>query len=294
MVRGAVRPLTIWRYIVSNREIGTAGVVVYIAAFWAAMAALGVYITSNTAPTAPELAWQDEAATTLTKMTVNIARESQDRDGNEVSYTYAWFRNGEPVEGRITQNMSSKESKKGDVFKVVVTPDDGTMGGWGCGLPWRECAGAVTSELEVTVGNALPRARIDFANADGEIIELAPDARRDDVYLDLSCSDPDQNDIERELRLAAKEKGETYKKPEDAPDPCTYTIDWFKLEFDANGERIEREEVPEGEEPVRSEYTEAMLPKRTANKGEAWEVVVVANDGDEDGESASEILYYAQ
>lgn len=272
----------------AQRDVNIAIIAGYLVVFWGAVAGLFVFVTGNSAPGAPKLAWGEAEAVTTTKLEVEIATEAPDADGDESSYTYAWTRNGEPTDFK-GKSISAKETLSGETWEVTVTPDDGTKDGWGCNLPWRECAGEINAKLSITVNNSPPRARIVFRAGEideetGERPEVEEFAKKgEDVYLELSCFDADVNDRERRAREEALAKGETFEKApegEEPPDPCTYTVNWWPV-----GEDFE-----EPEEGATSEYTEPMLGKNDIKKADTWKVVVVANDAEADGDAVESTI----
>lgn len=281
----------------ANRDLGIGVLIGYLVLFWGLVLVFLAWITANSAPGAPQLEWGEEETFTTTKLAVVIAAEAPDADGDKVEYAYQWTKNGEIVEGKEGQSVSPKDTRKGDVWAVTVTPNDGTQDSWGCNWPWRECAGEASASIEVTVGNTAPRARIRFRDKDDAEIEEFDG--KGDIKIVPSCFDPDFMDIERDKKEAEKqwalenpeaaaEKAEEAKKLAEAiaageaeapekEDPCTYTIAWWPAD----------EEVEEGAE---SELTDVVLPRRTLRKSDGWKVIVIANDGEEDGEPLEEVI----
>ncbi|MCB9664043.1 MAG: hypothetical protein H6732_08005 [Alphaproteobacteria bacterium] len=267
----------------ARRTIGTGAIAFYLLFFWGLVAAGFVVITSNAAPGAPQLAWKEAEATTTTKLTVEIATEAPDANGDSIKYAYSWTRNGEPEPERSSNSVSSRDIRKDETWTVTVVPDDGTQDGWGCTLPWRECAGEASATLSITVGNTPPRARLRFTDPEGNDLESFDG--KTDVILSLSCFDPDILNAQRDEREARKEAGLPEPEPElDAdgnpvppPDPCTYTVAWWPAD----------EEPEEGAE---APYTEPVLPRDALKKTTAWRAVVIANDGEDDGEPVEETI----
>lgn len=290
----------------SDRKIGIPVVAAYLALVWGAVGAGLVFVTSNTAPQAPKISFAEENPNTTTSVEVVVDHEATrpdpkdpeaegtavDADGDPIKYVATWTKNGEPVEDLNVLRVNKTDTMKGDVWEVTVLADDGTSDTWGCSLPWRECAAATTT-LSFTVGNAPPRARIRFVNKDGEEVEDA--SPREDLMLDMSCGDPDVRDQERLAReLAAKEAAENPAQAE-APaeetatdaaeeeeveevDPCTYTIKWYK-----GDDEITEESELLGEGDV--------LSRRKLPRDTRLTVVAVANDGEDDGNEATEVIY---
>lgn len=267
----------------ARRTIGTGAVAGYLLFFWALIALGFVWVTGNAAPGAPQLAWKDAEVTTTTKLAVEIATEAPDADGDAVKYTYTWTRNGEPQPERTSNSVSSRDIRKDEVWTVTVVPDDGTQDGWGCTLPWRECAGAASASLSITVGNTPPRARLRFTDVEGT--ELESFDGKSDVVLALSCFDPDILNAQRDEADARKKAGLPLPEPElDAEgnpvppaDPCTYTVSWWPSDA----------EPEEGAEPP---FTGPVLPKAALKGASGWRVVVIANDGEDDGDPVEETL----
>lgn len=255
----------------AKKDINVAVLIGYLLIWWGGVAALFVMITSNGAPGAPQLAFSEEEIFTTTKLEVDIATEAPDPNGDKIDYEYSWTLDGEAMPEKKSNTISSKETMKGQTWEVTVVPDDGSRDGWGCSLPWRECAGAASATLAVTVGNTPPRARGGFVNQEGGIIESYD--RKTDLVLDLSCFDPDILDAKRnaEPEEAPPEPAEG-EEPVEPEDPCTYTIAWYPGSV----------EDVEATEPT---STEPMLSASDARGEDSWKVLVVANDGESDGEA---------
>lgn len=75
---------------------------------------------------------------------LQIQVESEDLDGDTVSYSYEWFRNGELVIGQGTENLPPELVRKGDRISAAATPFDG------------ETRGARVVSAEVTITNSPP------------------------------------------------------------------------------------------------------------------------------------------
>lgn len=252
----------------ARRDIGTPVVIGYLLGFWSLVGLLGVYATTNEAPGAPVLKWKDDPAFTTTKLDIQIATEAVDPDGDAVSYAFVWKKNGEVQADKASRTIPAKEVRVGETWEVIVTPDDGTMGGSMCGLPWRDCAGATSASLSITIQNSPPTPRVKFVRPDGT--EVLEDDGTGDVQLQLSCMDPDLIDADRDSVVAAKAAGEAADAAAKV-DPCTYKIQWWPAD-----------KVPaEGEV---SEVVATLLDAKTRKASTVgWKVVVVANDGEIDG-----------
>ncbi len=85
----------------------------------------------NTPPTPPVVSINPPAPSTLEALEVKIETPSTDADGDVVAYAYRWFKNREPLlDLPLTANrVDPSRTKKGEVWRVVVIPTDGTEDG---------------------------------------------------------------------------------------------------------------------------------------------------------------------
>lgn len=60
---------------------------------------------------------------------LNLFIQSQDPDGDSVTYQFRWIRNGEEIFGENKNTLKSGNFKKGDLIRVRVTPSDGKVNG---------------------------------------------------------------------------------------------------------------------------------------------------------------------
>jgi hypothetical protein len=98
-----------------------------------------------------------------------------DADGDDVSFTYAWQRDGAAVAALTGATVAASNTSKGQVWKVTATPSDGSGAGNG-------------ATAEVTIRNTPP------AGASVEIWPTAPRANQDllcDVVVDATDADGD-------------------------------------------------------------------------------------------------------
>ncbi len=279
----------------ANRTIGTPVVAGYLVVWWGAVAAFLVWASTNTAPAAPTLSWGDDVveANTTTRLGVAVTPaiadadgEPIDVDGDALNFFFSWTLDGAPLDN-TGRSINNRETRKGQVYEVTVTPDDGTLGGSLCFLPWRECAGGPDSvaRLSITIGNAPPRARARVEDEEGEAIETVE--RGKPVVAQLGCSDPDIIDEKTDALLAAEAAGEPPPPPPAPPvegeepvkpeDPCTYRVAWLK----------DVEEVPKDAAEIdfeAAEFKEPTLPATaTRERGTKWTLAVVASDGEDEG-----------
>lgn len=96
----------------------------------------------NTPPTAAS-ASVSPAVPKTTDSLVCAGSGSTDADGDPVSYSYAWYRDTVLQPGLATNTVSSALTNKGETWKCVATPNDGTASG-------------PTGEDSVTVQNSPP------------------------------------------------------------------------------------------------------------------------------------------
>jgi hypothetical protein len=60
---------------------------------------------------------------------LNLSIQSQDPDGDSVTYQFQWIRNDEEIIGENKNTLSSGFFKKGDLVRAKVTPSDGKVNG---------------------------------------------------------------------------------------------------------------------------------------------------------------------
>ncbi|MGI5861018.1 MAG: FG-GAP-like repeat-containing protein [Myxococcales bacterium] len=83
----------------------------------------------NTSPTPPVLAFEKLPLRRVDPVKVRIAEPSQDVDGDKVTYTYAWSKNGELQPGLTGPELPAGTVRKGERWVVTVTPSDGEEAG---------------------------------------------------------------------------------------------------------------------------------------------------------------------
>ncbi len=84
----------------------------------------------NSPPGAPALAIEPDPARTADDLTCRVASPAVDPDGDDVSYTFSWWRNERPVPpGPDTARLPASLTSRGDRLRCAATPSDGTLAG---------------------------------------------------------------------------------------------------------------------------------------------------------------------
>ncbi|MEC7983579.1 MAG: hypothetical protein VX278_00365 [Myxococcota bacterium] len=81
----------------------------------------------NSLPTAPTVSISPDPANTSDTL-IAYATGSTDEDGDNVSYSYAWYQNG-VLTTNATASLPSSATQKGELWSVRVTPNDGYQDG---------------------------------------------------------------------------------------------------------------------------------------------------------------------
>lgn len=128
----------------------------------------------NTPPDTPQISIDPQVAYTTDTLSVSL-NQTGDQDGDTVTHSYLWYKNGVAT-NQITSSISASDTQKEDIWMVEVTPNDGYQDG-------------ATAQASITIENTAP------AVSSGLIVPTAP--YNDDV---LSCSatvyDPDETPTE--------------------------------------------------------------------------------------------------
>lgn len=129
----------------------------------------------NQAPTAPEVAILPAAPTTADELGVSILREASDLDGDAISYSYTWTRDGVRMSSLVGSTVPASETARGQRWAVEVSASDGLATG-------------PAGSAEVLVGNSAPALRS---------VSLSPSnpGTNDTLSVLLSGSDADGDDI---------------------------------------------------------------------------------------------------
>lgn len=84
----------------------------------------------NSPPGAPQLAIEPDPARTADDLTCRVAVPAVDPDGDDVSYTFSWWRNERPVPpGADPARLPASLTSRGDRFRCAATPSDGALPG---------------------------------------------------------------------------------------------------------------------------------------------------------------------
>jgi hypothetical protein len=98
----------------------------------------------NSPPTAPVVNVTPDSPVTTDDLICTITTSSIDPDvGDIITYTYEWYKDDVLQPGLTTNTVDSTNTAKDDIWKCVVTPNDGTTDG-------------LTDEDQVTIGNSSP------------------------------------------------------------------------------------------------------------------------------------------
>ncbi len=114
----------------------------------------------NCAPTAPVVDITPNNPSTAADLVCTVTTESTDADGDTVTYTYQWYKDGVLQSDLNTNTVPAAETAKGQVWRCVVTPNDGTVNG-------------SSAEDQVTIGNTAPTAPV------ASVIPESPDSAAD-------------------------------------------------------------------------------------------------------------------
>jgi endonuclease YncB( thermonuclease family) len=120
--------------------------------------------TPNTAPTAPVVNITPDSPTTADDLICSITTQSTDADGDTITYTYQWYKDSVLQPALTTNTVAAANTAKGQVWRCMVTPNDGTVNG-------------PSAEDQVTIQNSAPTA---------PVVVVTPD--NPDTAADLVCS----------------------------------------------------------------------------------------------------------
>lgn len=84
-----------------------------------------VPVVINVPPGPPVVALSPDPAFTMDELRVTLPTPSVDPEGDAVSYTYAWSRDGVPSTASTNDRLPSTATSRGETWAVTVTPGDG-------------------------------------------------------------------------------------------------------------------------------------------------------------------------
>jgi hypothetical protein len=112
----------------------------------------------NSPPSAPQLVIEPDPARTDDDLTCRVAVPATDPDGEDVGYTFAWWRNERPVPaGANPVALPASLTSRGDRLRCAATPSDGTLPG-PAATAERTIANAPPGPARVRVSPASPKA----------------------------------------------------------------------------------------------------------------------------------------
>ncbi len=126
-------------------------------------------------------------ATVSIEMELRVEAQSEDMDGDPVTYRYQWLVNGTPVSGETAPQFRTDKVKNGDRIAVEVTPNDGKVNG----PPF--------ISNHVTVGNSAP----DIAEIN---VEPGSVRRGEPLKVKVVAGDPDGDPVTLTYRWARNSK----------------------------------------------------------------------------------------
>ena len=129
---------------------------------------------------------------------LRVEAQSEDMDGDPVTYRYQWLVNDTPVSGETAPQFKTDGLKNGDRITVELTPNDGKIDG------------AVLVTNPVTVGNTAP----DIAEIH---LEPVPVRRGELLKVKVIAGDPDGDPITLSYKWLVNDK--------EIPDAKTDTLD---------------------------------------------------------------------
>ncbi len=132
-----------------------------------------VLAACNDAPSAPQIALNPGEPTTTEDISVLFLAITADTNKDDVSHSFQWFQDGTLRTDLTTDTVPASETTKGETWKVVVVPNDGTLDGEG-------------AEASATVVNTPPVATVTLAS------DPATDA---DLVAEVASTDDDVDTV---------------------------------------------------------------------------------------------------
>lgn len=137
----------------------------------------GVPVEPNEAPTATIIELSPSAPTTDQAVTVVHISEATDPNGDEVSYRYSWFKDGELQDDLTDATLPSDRTARDESWRVVVVPTDGELDGPPADgqAVVQNTAPSITAELTPTEPSTLDELVVSITSSDldGDEVSVA-------------------------------------------------------------------------------------------------------------------------
>ena len=137
-------------------------------------AALLLLSACNKPPEEPSVAIEPAEPYTTDDLVVSIVDQAADPNGDSISYSYAWSRDGTARSDVTGDTVTADKTVKGEIWEVTVTPNDGTVDG-------------EPSAAFVTVLNSPPAAEV--------TIEPGEPLASDLLLADVTVTDDDDDEV---------------------------------------------------------------------------------------------------
>ena len=277
-----------------------------------------IVLLINGEPQAPTVAITPDPAGSDDTLTASITVASYDPNGDAITYTYAWTRNG-TLTSYTGSTVAAADTSRGDVWQVVVTPYDGLDTG-------------ATATDTLVVGNAAPTlssvtitptvAYTDdtltavpagFSDSDGDAASYRYQWARDGVDISgatsstLSGSNFSKGDDitvtvtpwdgtvtgtaavsgAREIQNSLPSAPVVAVSPERPEDSDTLTCSVATASTDADGDAISYSYAWTNN-GTPTAYTSTTVSPVSTSDGDTWVCTVTPNDGTSNGGTASD------
>jgi hypothetical protein len=111
----------------------------------------------NSPPTAPQVTIEPEVARVGDDLNCQVTVPSVDPDGDDVGYTFAWWRNDKPLPGTSSSGkLPATPFGRGDKLRCTATPSDGTQSGPAASAT-RQVVNSPPGPAKVRLNSATPR-----------------------------------------------------------------------------------------------------------------------------------------